>query len=221
MKVSIWPAAWLSLKVAGAATLFAVLLAVPLAQLNARKRYLGKSVIEAIMVLPMVLPPTVVGYLIIMAMGARGWLGRHLNEWFDYSILFRIEGAILAAAIVALPLVYLPARAAFLSIEREMEDTARLMGASRLQLFWHISLPIAARGTVSGIMLAFARALGEFGATVIVLGIRADNTTLPVSIYLNYEQGEMNLALPAVVLLFVISITITYFYNRSFLGRQD
>ena len=221
MSSELWQTLWLSLRVSALATACALLVALPLAQLNARARYAGKSVVEALVVIPMVLPPTVVGYLIIAALGARGWLGQFLHRWFAYSILFRFEGAVLAAAVVALPLLYLPTRAAFAAIDRDMEDAARVMGATGRQLFWHVSLPLALRGLASGLMLAFARALGEFGATVMVFGIRQGKTTLPVSIYLDYEGGEMGRALPAVALLCALSLAITLLYNRSALSRQD
>lgn len=217
----LWPTLWLSMRVSVLATILAVALAVPLAYLNARRRYVGRSIVEALIVVPMVLPPTVIGYLIILSLGARGVVGQFLHRWFDYSIMFRIEGAILAASAVAVPLLYLPTRAAFAAIDRDMEDMGRLCGANRLQLFWHVSLPLAARGTGSGVMLAFARALGEFGATAMVFGIRANQSTLPVSIYLDYEHGEMSKAVPAVLLLFTISLVITLLYNRSALSRQD
>ncbi len=214
------PPLWLSLRVTVLATLAAVMVAVPLAYLHTRKRYRGMSLVEGLIVVPMVLPPTVLGYLIIIALGSRGWPGRWFNSWFDYSILFRFEGAVMAAALVALPLIYLPTRAAFASVEREMEDTARLYGANTLQLFWHISLPMAARGLASGIMLGFARALGEFGATAMVFGMQDKNSTLPISIYLDYEQGNMQQAWPAVILLMAVSTTIALFYNRSALSQQ-
>jgi molybdate transport system permease protein len=220
MSPELWQSLWLSLRICSLATIAALLVAVPLAHVNARSHYRGKSLLEALIVVPMVLPPTVVGYLIIVSLGARGWIGRLLYEWFSYSILFRFEGAALAAAIVAFPLLYLPTRAAFAAIDRDMEDVARVMGASRLQIFWHVSLPMALRGLTSGAMLAFARALGEFGATVMVFGIRENHTTLPVSIYIDYEQGEMQRAVPAVGLLCLLCLTVTLLYNRSALSRQ-
>lgn len=220
MSTGLWLTLWLSLRISVSATLLALLVALPLAYINARSRYWGKSLLEGLIIVPMVLPPTVVGYLIITSLGVKGWLGQYLHQWFSYSILFRIEGAILAAAIVAMPLLYLPTRAAFAAIERDMEDVARVMGANRFQLFWHVSLPMAMRGLFSGVMLAFARALGEFGATVMVFGIRMNQTTLPVSIYLDYEQGEMQKALAAVSLLCFVSLAITLLYNRLALSRQ-
>ncbi len=208
-------AVWLSLKIACMATLLAVAVAVPMAFLNARRAYVGRGVVEGLIILPLVLPPTVIGYLIIVVLGSRGWIGQHLRAWFDYTLLFRIEAAILAATLVALPLIYLPARAAFTSVEREMEDIARLHGANLLQVFWYVSLPIAFRGVLSGLMLAFARALGEFGATAMVFGMREGRTTLPIEVYLSYEQGEMGDAWPPLLILTAISIVITVLYNRS------
>jgi molybdate transport system permease protein len=216
----LFPPLWLSLRITLLATLAATALAVPLAYLHTRRRYAGMSIIEGLIVVPMILPPTVLGYLIVMALGARGWPGRWLFAWFDYSILFRFEGAVIAAALVAVPLIYLPTRAAFASVEREMEDIARINGAGVVSMFWHVSLPMAARGLASGVMLGFARALGEFGATAMVFGMQQNRSTLPIGIYLDYEQGQMSRAWPAVILLILVSTVIALFYNRSALSKQ-
>lgn len=221
MSLELWQTLWLSLRISALATIVALAAGLPLAHVNARSRYWGKSLLEGLIVVPMVLPPTVVGYLIIAALGVRGWVGQYLYRWLSYSILFRLEGAVVAAAIVAMPLLYLPTRAALAGIDRDLEDVARVMGANRLQLFWYVSLPMASRGLASGLMLAFARALGEFGATVMVFGIRVNHTTLPVSIYINYEQGDMHRAAPAVGLLCILSMAVTLLYNRSALSRQE
>ena len=213
------PPLWLSLRIAFAATLLATLVAVPLAHAMARRRFPGKSLIEGVILMPMVLPPTVVGYLLIVALGARGWLSTHLFD--GYSIVFKPEGAILAAAVVALPLLYLPARAGFASVERDLEDVAKLMGANGWQIFWHVSVPLAARGLASGAVLGFARALGEFGATMMVFGYRPDRLTLPISIYANYEQGDLAHAWPAVAALSTISLALTLLYNATRAGKQS
>jgi molybdate transport system permease protein len=198
------------------------LVAVPLAFVLARRRFVGKSAVEALIVVPLVLPPTVVGYLLIMAFGSEGWLGgAWLWRHFGYSILFRVEGAVLAAATVALPMLYLPAKAAFASVDRELEETARLLGASRLQLFWHVSLPLARKGLASGMILAFARALGEFGATMMVFGWQSRRVTLPVSIYADYVAGELENATAAVIALTAVSLLLITAYNRSTLSRQE
>ncbi|MGC4034186.1 MAG: molybdate ABC transporter permease subunit [Tepidisphaeraceae bacterium] len=214
----LWPAVWLSLRVAVLATIVAAVVGVPIALAMARRRFVGKSLVEGLILLPMVLPPTVVGYVIIMAFGARGWLSSLLQ---GYSIVFRFEGAVLAAAIVAVPMLYLPAKAGFASVERELEDIATLMGANRWQVFWHVSVPLAARGLASGLVLAFARALGEFGATVMVFGWQPNRTTLPIAIYADFEQGELAHATPAVVALTVISLALVMVYNASSASKQS
>ncbi|MGH7214069.1 MAG: molybdate ABC transporter permease subunit [Tepidisphaeraceae bacterium] len=218
----LWPAMALSLRVALVATALTVLVGVPLAFFLARRRFVGRSLIEAAITAPLVLPPTVVGYLLIVAVGARSPVGSSLRSLFDgYSLMFNWHGAVLAAAVVALPMLYLPARAAFAGVDRELEDAARQLGANRLQLFFHVSLPLARKGIASGVLLAFARALGEFGATVMVLGHLPRRQTLPISIYAKYEAGELAAATGAVVVLVVISLGVMFVYNRSNLSRQD
>jgi molybdate transport system permease protein len=187
----------------------------------ARRRFPGRSFIEGIIMMPLVLPPTVVGYLIIMTLGANGALGQYLQRWFGYSIMFRFEGAVLAAAIVALPMLYMPAKAAFATVERELEDMARSMGANRVQLFWHVSIPLARRGIISGVLLAFARALGEFGATIMVFGWQPSRITLPISVYADFEQGQLASATAAVIALSLISLWLIMAYNASSAGKQE
>lgn len=217
----LWEPLFLSLRIAGLATLLTSVLAIPLAYVMARRLFKGKSIAEALITMPLVLPPTVVGYLLIMGLGARGWIGQWLDRAFGYSIVFRIEGAVLAAAVVALPMLYLPAKAAFASVDRELEEIALLMGANRLQIFWHVSLPLARRGIASGLMLAFARALGEFGATVMVFGFQPRQMTLPISIYSDYEQGNIAHATAAAIALAALSLGMMLIYNWSSAGRRE
>lgn len=215
----LWPPLWLSIRIAVLATIVVALIGVPLAYLTARRRFAGRSVLEALIILPLVLPPTVVGYFILVVLGARSPIGRALRDGFDYSFLFNWHGAVIASAVVSLPLVYLPARSAFASIEPELIDIARLTGASKLSTFWHVSLPLASKGIASGLMLAFARALGEFGATVMVMGDQTKQRTLPISIWNDYVGGQMADAAPAVILLSAVSLGVVLLYNRSILGR--
>jgi molybdate transport system permease protein len=217
----VWRPLVLSLRIAVMATVCTAIVTIPLAWWMARRRFLGKSLVEALITLPLVLPPTVVGYLIIMVLGARGWIGEWLNRWLGYSIMFRFEGAVLAAAVVALPLLYMPAKAAFGAVEREFEEIATLFGASTVQVFWHVSLPFARRGIASGLMLAFARALGEFGATMMVFGWQPNRVTLPVMVYAEYERGQLIAATTAVVALSVVSLMLMIAYNRSVAVRQE
>lgn len=206
---------WLSLFIASAATACAALLAIPLAYRLARAQFIGRSAIETFLTLPLVLPPTVVGYVIVVVFGARGALGGPLHDWFGYTLLFRIEGAILAAAIVSFPLIFLPTKAAFRAIEPEMLQTAALLGASRLQTLLHVSLPMAAGGIGSGIALCFARALGEFGATVMVFGWQPGRVTMPIAVYSAYEQGDTQRAWPIVLALSGICFVLLILMNRA------
>jgi molybdate transport system permease protein len=217
----LWEAFSLSLRIAVMATALTSVAAIPLAYMMARKNFAGKSIAEAIVTMPLVLPPTVVGYLIITTLGAQGWLGKWLNQAFGYSILFRLEGAMLAAAIVALPMLYLPAKAAFASVDRDLEEIALLMGANSFQVFWHVSLPLAKRGIGGGLILATARALGEFGATVMVFGFQPQKMTLSISIYADYEQGTLGHAAAAATALIGLSLGMMFVYNFYILKHQE
>ena len=212
---------WLSLRVAAAATALTALVALPLASLMARRKFRGKSLLDALITVPLVLPPTVVGYLLIVTLGANGWAGSWLRRTLEYTILFRFEAAVLAAAVVSLPLLYLPARAAFADVDRDLEDTARLMGAGLLRTFWHVTLPLARRGIASGAILAFARALGEFGATLMVYGWREGHMTLPISVYMHYEHGDPAMAAASSAVLAGVSLALIVAYNASTVSRQD
>jgi molybdate transport system permease protein len=216
----LWQPLTLSLQIAAVATVLTMLLGTPLAYVMARRHFPGRNVFEAFILLPLVLPPTVVGYLILMAMGRGGWLTRYFPEAWDYSITFRLEGAIVAALVVALPMLYIPAKAAFAAVDRDLEDSAKIMGATRLQLFWHISVPLARRGLISGIILAFARAIGEFGATMMVFGWRENQLTLPISIYADWVNGPLSHAQAAVMALSVMSLALVLAYNLV-VGKRE
>jgi molybdate transport system permease protein len=169
--------------------------------------------------MPLVLPPTVAGYFLVVLLGSRGLIGMWLRT-AGVHFMFTLPGATVAAVVVAFPLLLLPAKAAFEGVEREMEDVARLMGANTLGVFWHVSLPMARRGIASGALLAFARSLGEFGATIMVLGQIPGKMTLPISIYEDYVDGEIWRAWPAVVALVVASIAAIGLYNYFARGES-
>jgi len=211
----LWHAALFSLEIAATATVLAALIAVPLAWYLARRRSAIKNLLEALLIVPLVLPPTVVGYALIVLLGRRGWLGAMIARHFNgYTILFRPQGAVVAALVVALPLLYLPAKAGFVSVERELEDVARLLGAGRWRTFWQVSLPLARRQIAAGCLLAFARALGEFGATLMVLGDLAGHRTLPIVIYDATAGADDSQAVGAVLVLSVISLVVVLIFNR-------
>lgn len=217
-----FPALWLSLRIASLAIVLAALLAIPLAYLTARREFFGRSVLDAVLMLPIVLPPTVVGYLLLMLGSKSGWPGKWIFETFNYSILFRFEAAVCAAAVVSFPLIYVPARSAFASIDRELEEIAYLMGASRASIFFHIALPMALHGIAGGLLLGFARAMGEFGATLMVYSFGPNKTTLPLLIWkYNERVGGLLDALPAVLMLAGVSMLVMFIHNRSRLGKID
>jgi len=218
---TLWPSLWLSLRIAASATALTALVAIPLSYEMARRRFRGKSLIEGLIMLPLVLPPTVVGYAIIVLLGTQSLIGGLAYRAMGYRIIFSFEGAVLAAAVVALPMLYIPAKAAFGSVERELEDIAKLMGANPLEVFWHVSIPLARRGLLAGFILAFARALGEFGATVMVFGMQEDRLTLPISIYKDSADGNLSQAMPGVIALALVSLSLILAYNYSATGRRD
>ena len=218
---ALWEPLENSVWVAVIATALVALVAIPLAFAMARWRVPGRSVLEALLTIPLVLPPTVVGYFILIVAGRRSAVGGWVAETFGYTIVFHWHGAVVASAAVALPMLYLPAKAAFASVDQELEDASRLLGANLLQQFWYVSLPLARRGIFSGLLLAFARALGEFGATVMVLGDQERFRTLPISIYTDYVAGDLARATGAVVALTAISLAVILLYNRSPLGARD
>jgi molybdate transport system permease protein len=218
----LWHACLFSLQIALAATILAACIAIPLAYFLVRRRFAGKSLLEAILTVPLVLPPTVVGYGLIVLMGRRGWIGAMIARHFSgYTVLFRPEGAVLAAWVVAMPLLYLPAKSGFAAVERDLEDVARLLGAGRWRTFWQVSLPLARRQIAAGLLLAFARALGEFGATIMVLGDLAGRRTLPIVIFDATNGEDYAQAVPAVIALSAVSLMVVLIYNRLPFSRQE
>ncbi len=216
----LWQPLRLSLLIATAATALVAVFGIGLAYLSARSRWAVRTAVDAVLTLPLVLPPTVVGYLLIVLLGRHGWVGGPVfGLTRGYTVLFRPEGGVLAAAVVALPLLYLPARAAFAGVDPDLEAAARLSGADGLRLFWHVSLPLARRGIASGLLLAFARAVGEFGATDMVMGNLNDGQTLPIAVYNRTLNGDAAQASSAVWLLTGLSLAIVLVYNRMPGGR--
>lgn len=178
----------LSLRVAVVSVACSLPVAVAIAWVLARFSFPGKTLVDAAVHLPLVLPPVVVGYALLVVFGRHGPLGRVLGDWFGIVFAFRWTGAALAAAIMGFPLMVRAIRLSFESIDRRLEVAARTLGASRLWVFTSISLPLALRGIATGTMLSFARGLGEFGATItFVSNIPGETQTLPLAIY-TYTQ---------------------------------
>lgn len=181
----------LSIRVALWATFFSALLGVTLGLYLARSHSRLRHIVDTVCTLPMVLPPTVLGYYLLVLFGNQGVLGSWLKQHFNISLIFSVEGAIVAAAVVSFPLIFKPARAAFESIDPRLEQAGRVLGASELGIVLRISLPLAWRGILAGIMLGFVRALGEFGATLMIAGsIPGRTQTLSIAIYEAVQAGR-------------------------------
>jgi molybdate transport system permease protein len=161
---------WLSIRVASLATILIATVGIPLAYVLARHRFPGKGLISGLLVLPLVLPPTVLGYYLLRLLGRNAWLGRWLEETLGIVLVFHWSGAVLASAVAAFPLFFLPARGAIEGVDPALEDAARLLGRREWSVFFGVTLPLAFRGLAAGAVLAFARALGDFGATLMVAG---------------------------------------------------
>ncbi|MEJ5021322.1 molybdate ABC transporter permease subunit [Ochrobactrum vermis] len=181
---NVWQIVSLSLRVAGIAIIVALPVAFIVAWILARFNFPGKSLAQAIVTMPLVLPPVVTGYLLLILFGARGAFGAPLQEWFGVSFAFRWTGAALAAGIMAFPLLVRPIRLSIEGLDRGLEEAARTLGASRVTAFFTVILPPLLPGVLAGAVLGFAKALGEFGATItFVSNIPGETQTLSLAIY--------------------------------------
>jgi molybdate transport system permease protein len=178
-----WSAVRTSLRVAGVATAVSLPFGVALGYLLARRTFVGKAVLETIVNLPLVLPPVVTGYLLLLAFGRRGWVGAALHAWLGVTLVFTWQGAALTAAVMSFPLMVRAVRLAFAGVDARLEQAARTLGAGPLETFFRVSLPLARRGVIAGAVLAFARSLGEFGATIMIAGNTPETQTMPLYVY--------------------------------------
>jgi len=210
----------LSLKVALAATCINLVLGVGAGFILARSRFIGRDVLDSLLTLPMVMPPTVLGYYLLVLLGRRSALGAWLQDSFGFSFIFTWQGAAIAAAVVGFPLVFKPARAAFESVDGQLEQAARVLGVSGFSLFFRVTLPLAWRGILAGLLLAFARAMGEFGATLMVAGsIPGKTQTLSIAVYEAVQAGQDSLANELVVLTSAVCVAVLLIAGRLAPGR--
>jgi molybdate transport system permease protein len=186
-----WHATWLSIQVALGAVVLSLPAGIGLGWLLARKRFPGKALVETCVNLPLVVPPVVTGLLLLYLFGRRGWVGGWLFDWFGIEIAFTWKAAVLAGAVMGFPLLVRAIRLTFASLDPRLFAAARTLGASPWDAFLTVSLPLARNGVLAGVVLAFARALGEFGATLMFAGIRDETRTLALQIYvLNNQPGD-------------------------------
>jgi molybdate transport system permease protein len=215
-----WPALALSLKVAGCATALNLVGGVAVGYALARLRFPGRNVLDSLLTLPMVMPPTVLGYYLLVLLGRRGWLGKWLDDQFGITLIFTWQGAVIASSIVAFPLVFKPARAAFEAVDGQLEQAARVLGVSELAIFFRVTLPLAWRGILAGVLLAFARALGEFGATLMVAGsIPGKTQTLSIAVYEAVQAGQDDVANSLVLITSAVCVVVLLTAGRLAPGR--
>lgn len=210
----------LSLRVAAVATICSLPLGLAAAWLLARTRFPGKSIVDAAIHLPLVLPPVVVGYLLLVMMGRRGFVGGWLYDTFGVSIAFTWKGAALAAAVMAFPLMVRAMRLSLEAVDQGLESAARTLGAGRGRVFLTVTLPLMAPGILAGMVLAFARALGEFGATItFVSNIPGETRTLPLALYTLTQTPDGETAAARLALL-TIAIAVVALIASEWMARR-
>ena len=209
MDAATWITLALTLKVASWATAINLLLGVAVGWLLARRNFFGRELLDAVLTLPFVLPPTVLGYYLLVVIGKRGWLGGWLFQAFGINLIFTWQGAVIAATIVSFPLVLKSARAAFEGVDPQLEKAARVLGLGEWALFFRVTLPMAWPGILAGTLLVFARSLGEFGATLMVAGsIPGRTQTLSVAVYEAVQAGQDSVANTLVVIISLTCIVV-------------
>ncbi|HKP74116.1 MAG TPA: molybdate ABC transporter permease subunit [Longimicrobiaceae bacterium] len=210
-----WSPVFLSLRVGLAALVVIVVTGTLAARAMTRRHFPGRDVVDGLLVLPLVLPPVVTGFLLLVLLGRNGPVGRFLNAAFGVRLLFTLHAAVLAAVVVAFPLMYQSAKAAFQSVDTRLEDAARTLGAGEMRVFLTVTLPLSWPGLVAGMVLSFARSLGEFGATVMVAGnIPGETTTVPLAIFFLADAGDLRaagiyaLVISAISMVMVVALNV-------------
>lgn len=205
----------LSLKVAIASVLIVTCLSIPVAGHMVKRKFPGKDIVESLMTLPLVLPPSVIGFILLYIFGKNGPLGQFLESMFHVRVVFTIWGAIIAAVVVSFPLMYQSVKAAIESVDPNLENAARTLGAGEFKVFLTITLPLAWNGVLAGFVLAFARSLGEFGATLMIAGnIPGKTQTMPLAIYFYSEAGMSHEAVVLVLIMTIFSFIVIYGLNH-------
>lgn len=212
----------LSLKIATLATILIFCISIVLLKLLMKTNYTIKNIIETILTLPLVLPPSVVGYGLLIIFSRNSFIGKFIYNIFNTQIIFSIPGGIIAASVVAFPLMYQSIKNTILTIDNYCIEAARTMGASELQIFLKITLPLAWPGILSGFILSFARCIGEFGATLMVMGnIPGKTQTIPTAIYFAVEKGDNHTANLLVLFITLLSFSLTLILNFYLKKKLD
>jgi molybdate transport system permease protein len=220
MNAEQWQIVWFTFGMALLATVIILPFGVALAWVLARKTWRGKTVVETLVALPLVMPPVATGLILLKLLGRKGPVGGFLHDLFDWDIVFTWRAVVVAMAVMSFPLLVRGARIAFEAVNPRLEQVAATLGASPLRVFWTVTFPLAVRGIVAGSVLSFARALGEFGATILVAGnIPGKTTTLSVAIYSDIQIGHdataFQFLIIAVILAFAAVWASEWLFKRS------
>lgn len=211
---------YLTIKVSLFATILTVAAGLALAWFMAKKDFLGKGILDAVIIQPLVMPPTVLGYYLLVLFGRTSPFGRFLEDSLGISLVFTWKAAVVAAFISSLPLFIKPARAAIEGVDKNLENAARLLGKTEFQVMRTVSLPLAWRGIAAGSVMAFAKATGEFGATLMIAGnIPGMTQTMPIAIYDAVQMGNTAMANILVGIVTVFSVSVIYFVNWFTKGK--
>ncbi|WP_425432098.1 molybdate ABC transporter permease subunit [Fontibacillus panacisegetis] len=211
-----WSPIRISLQVALLSSIIVIILGTLTAWGMSRRKFVGKTVIETVLMLPLVLPPTVVGFLLLMLLGRKSRLGQFIEWLFSAPIVFTWWAAVIASIVVAFPLVYQTMKVGFSSVDRELEDAGRSIGANERQVFRYITFPLIYRSFMTAYILGFARALGEFGATLMLAGnIPGKTQTLPTAIYVAVDAGNMTMAWAWTGMMILISFLMLLLIGRK------
>ena len=206
---------YISFKVVVVSVIISLIVTLIAINILIEKKVKGKNLIETIMIFPMFLPPSAVGYLVLIALGRRGFLGSMLYENFNISIIFTWFAAVIVGVIVSLPVMYQSIKTSILSIDEDIKNAAREMGASEFQVFRKISLPLCKKGILTGLILSIARVFGEFGATILVAGnIPGETQTVPMAMYYAVENNDVLASKTILIIIVIISIVLTCLYNK-------
>lgn len=210
-----WFPVLLSLRVAFFSMLLVLVTGVPLAWVLARSNIPGRDLLSSLVTLPMILPPTVLGYYLLLLLGRQSLLGNFLQEHFGISLVFTWQAAVLAAAVASMPLMTRTVQASLEAVDIELEDVARTLGCSEIAIFFTVTIPLTWKGIIAGLVLAFARSMGEFGATLMVAGnIPGKTQTLSIAIYDAVQQGETGLANLLVLLISGITVVVLLLLSK-------
>lgn len=215
MEIELWEPVWLSVRITAVSSIIVFMFALAIARFMAKRQFYGKTALETLFLLPLVLPPTVVGFLLLVMLGRNSWIGQAIEWLINQPIVFTWVAAVIASTVVAFPLVYQSVKTGLATVDTSLEDAARSAGATEWQLFRWITLPLAKRFLISAYVLGFARGLGEFGATLMIAGnIPGRTQTIPTAIYVAVDSGRVGQAWFWTIIVVLLSFILLLAANR-------